>query len=43
MFTLQESCIRLKKEEDTDKKYSVLDMFTSPRLARITVLLIIIW
>ncbi|XP_066601872.1 organic cation transporter protein [Prorops nasuta] len=39
----QETCARIQKEEETDKSYSVFDLFRSPRLRNITILLIIIW
>ncbi|XP_046391762.1 solute carrier family 22 member 13-like [Ischnura elegans] len=39
----RESCIKLKKEEDEEKKYSILDIFKTPRMRRTTIILIIIW
>ncbi|XP_015172217.1 PREDICTED: organic cation transporter protein isoform X2 [Polistes dominula] len=39
----QETCAKLHKEEEADKSYSVLDLFKSPRLRKITILFIIIW
>nr|CAD7402788.1 unnamed protein product [Timema cristinae] len=38
-----DSCQKIQKEEETDKMYSVLDLFKSPRLRNITLLLIVIW
>ncbi|KAK3925105.1 Organic cation transporter protein [Frankliniella fusca] len=38
-----DSCLKLKKQEDADKKYSVLDLFRSPRLRKTTLLLVVIW
>ncbi|XP_025830038.1 organic cation transporter protein-like [Agrilus planipennis] len=38
-----ESCLRLKKQEESSKTYSVMDLFKTPRLRRITILLIVIW
>ncbi len=35
--------MKLKKLEDADKKYSVLDLFRSPRLRNTTLLLVVIW
>jgi len=40
---LQDSCQMLQKEEETDRVYSVLDLFRSPRLRNTTLLLIVIW
>ena len=42
-IAVQDSCQKVKKAEEQDKSYSVLDLFRSPRLRRITILLIIIW
>ncbi|XP_034244931.1 organic cation transporter protein [Thrips palmi] len=39
----EDSCIKLKKQEDADKTYSVVDLFRSPRLRNTTLLLIVIW
>lgn len=39
----KESCARIQKEEETGKSYSVLDLFKTPRLRNITLLLILIW
>ncbi|KAL2740573.1 organic cation transporter protein [Vespula squamosa] len=39
----QETCAKIRKEEEADKSYSVLDLFKSPRLRRITILFIVIW
>nr|XP_018897322.1 PREDICTED: organic cation transporter protein-like [Bemisia tabaci] len=38
-----ESCERLRREEETGRNYSVLDLFKSPHLRKITLLLIVIW
>lgn len=38
-----DSCIRLQEEEAANNNYSVLDLFKTPRLRNITILLIIIW
>nr|CAD7198155.1 unnamed protein product [Timema douglasi] len=38
-----DSCQKIQKEEETDKMYSVLDLFKTPRLRNITLLLIVIW
>ncbi|XP_075217415.1 carcinine transporter [Lycorma delicatula] len=38
-----ESCEALKKEEEAGKSYSVIDLFRSKRLCRITIILIFIW
>ncbi|CAG2058538.1 unnamed protein product [Timema podura] len=37
-----DSCQKIQKEEETDKMYSVLDLFKTPRLRNITLLLIVI-
>lgn len=39
----QNSCERLNKNEVEGKIYSAIDLFRSPRLRKITILLIIIW
>ncbi|XP_012062879.1 PREDICTED: organic cation transporter protein [Atta cephalotes] len=39
----RETCARVCKEQEADKTYSVVDLFKSPRLRNITILLIIIW
>ncbi|XP_023245983.1 organic cation transporter protein-like [Copidosoma floridanum] len=39
----KDTCARARKDEEADKSYSVLDLFRSPRLRNITVLLIVIW
>ncbi|XP_043678623.1 organic cation transporter protein [Vespula pensylvanica] len=39
----QETCAKIRKEEEADKSYSVLDLFKSPRLRKITILFIVIW
>nr|XP_029729164.1 organic cation transporter protein [Aedes albopictus] len=38
-----ESCVRLQEEEAANSSYSVLDLFKTPRLRNITILLIVIW
>lgn len=38
-----DSCIRLQEEEAANSNYSVLDLFRTPRLRNITILLIVIW
>lgn len=38
-----DSCVRLQEEEAANSNYSVLDLFKTPRLRNITILLIIIW
>ena len=40
---VQDSCLKLKKQEDADKTYSVIDLFRSPRLRNTTLLLVVIW
>ncbi|XP_065335595.1 organic cation transporter protein-like [Cloeon dipterum] len=39
----RETCAIAQKEEDANKSYSVLDLFRTPRLRRITLLLTAIW
>ncbi|XP_015590141.1 organic cation transporter protein [Cephus cinctus] len=39
----KDTCARAQKEEEAGKSYSVLDLFKTPRLRNITVLLIVIW
>lgn len=39
----RETCARVCKEQEADKTYSVVDLFRSPRLRNITILLILIW
>ncbi|XP_071645804.1 organic cation transporter protein-like isoform X2 [Temnothorax longispinosus] len=39
----RETCARVCKEQEADKTYSVVDLFKSPRLRNVTILLIIIW
>nr|XP_034173980.1 organic cation transporter protein-like isoform X1 [Osmia lignaria] len=39
----RETCERICKEEEADKTYSVLDLFRTPRLRKITILFIVIW
>ena len=38
-----ESCKRMQEEEAENANYSLLDLFKTPRLRRITILLIVIW
>ncbi|CAD7082940.1 unnamed protein product, partial [Hermetia illucens] len=38
-----DSCVRLQEEESANNSYSTLDLFKTPRLRRITILLIVIW
>ncbi|KAG5868463.1 hypothetical protein JTB14_020640 [Gonioctena quinquepunctata] len=37
------SCARAQKEEDSDRTYTVLDLFKTPRLRKITLILIVLW
>ncbi|EFA00687.1 solute carrier family 22 member 13 [Tribolium castaneum] len=37
------SCLKTQKEEEMDKAYTVLDLFKTPRLRKITLLLIVMW
>ncbi|XP_074042799.1 organic cation transporter protein isoform X2 [Leptinotarsa decemlineata] len=37
------SCAKAQKEEDSERTYTVLDLFKTPRLRRITIVLIILW
>ncbi|RZC36019.1 organic cation transporter protein, partial [Asbolus verrucosus] len=37
------SCLKTQKEEEMDKAYTVLDLFKTPRLRKITILLIVMW
>ncbi|XP_015511707.1 organic cation transporter protein-like [Neodiprion virginianus] len=39
----KDTCARIQKEEETDRAHSVLDLFKTPRLRNITILLIVIW
>jgi OCT family organic cation transporter-like MFS transporter 13 len=39
----KESCLTARKEEEMDKAYTVLDLFKTPRLRKITILLIVMW
>lgn len=39
----QSSCIRMQEEDAEHNNYSILDLFKTPRLRKITILLIIIW
>ncbi|XP_013112259.1 beta-alanine transporter [Stomoxys calcitrans] len=38
-----DSCMKLRQEDTKNQSYSVMDLFKTPRLRRITILLIIIW
>lgn len=38
-----DSCKKAQKEDEETKSYSVLDLFRTPRLRKITLLLIVIW
>jgi hypothetical protein len=38
-----DSCARMQEEEAENSNYSLLDLFRTPRLRRITILLIVIW
>lgn len=38
-----DSCTRMIEEETANANYSLLDLFKTPRLRRITILLILIW
>ncbi|XP_052860354.1 carcinine transporter [Anopheles cruzii] len=38
-----DSCVRLQEEDAANSNYSVLDLFKTPRLRKITILLITIW
>lgn len=38
-----DSCARMQEEEAANSSYSLLDLFKTPRLRRITILLIVIW
>ncbi|XP_044269954.1 organic cation transporter protein [Tribolium madens] len=37
------SCLKTQKEEEMDKAYTVFDLFKTPRLRKITLLLIVMW
>lgn len=39
----RETCARIRKEEEGDRTYSVIDLFRSPRLRKITILFIVTW
>ncbi|XP_055378688.1 solute carrier family 22 member 13-like isoform X2 [Condylostylus longicornis] len=39
----KDSCMKIQAEEANNNNYSVLDLFKTPRLRRITILLIVIW
>jgi hypothetical protein len=39
----EDSCARMQEEEAENANYSLLDLFKTPRLRKITILLIIIW
>lgn len=38
-----DSCARMQEEEEANANYSILDLFKTPRLRRVTILLIVIW
>jgi hypothetical protein len=38
-----DSCARMQEEEAAIANYSLLDLFKTPRLRKITILLILIW
>lgn len=38
-----DSCARMQEEEAANANYSILDLFRTPRLRRVTILLIVIW
>lgn len=38
-----ESCAKLQAEESVNSKHSVIDLFKTPRLRNITILMIVIW
>lgn len=42
-MSFQDSCGRALKEEESSKSHSVLDLFRTPRLRKVTLLLIVIW
>lgn len=37
------SCLKLQKEEASNNNYSIMDLFKTPRLRKITILFILIW
>lgn len=39
----RQTCERLAKEEEANSSYSILDLFRTPRLRNITILVIVIW
>lgn len=39
----EKSCTQLKEEEETNSNYSIIDLFRTPRLRKITLLFIVIW
>ncbi|XP_076272470.1 solute carrier family 22 member 13 [Rhynchophorus ferrugineus] len=39
----RESCIKTQQEEESGKNYTVLDLFKTPRLRKITIILILLW
>lgn len=41
--TFTDSCNKLHDEESSHNQYSILDLFKTPRLRNITILLIVIW
>lgn len=42
-YLLQANVTKVQKEETEGKSYSVMDLFRTPRLRNITILLILIW
>jgi MFS transporter, OCT family, solute carrier family 22 (organic cation transporter), member 13 len=39
----RENCIKLQEDDMANSSYSILDLFRTPRLRKITILLILIW
>lgn len=39
----KDSCLRMQKEDESDRNYTVLDLFKTPRLRKITIILILLW
>ncbi|KAJ8676288.1 hypothetical protein QAD02_012075 [Eretmocerus hayati] len=39
----QETCAKIRKEQEAEKSYSVIDLFRTPRLRKITILMVLIW
>lgn len=40
---MKASCIKTQKEEEMEKSYTVFDLFKTPRLRKITLVLIVMW